>query len=293
MKRILMILPLCLIMTHTAYAGFSVGMPGAVINRAKKLDDKVKAKKQGETWVLVPGNLSFGTSDFYVMAYEAKNIGGVATSQADSPPWNFIDLPAAVAACAALGGGAHLITFAEAQTINRNIEAQPSNWADGVIGSSRSNGGGLKGGNGSGLDNAGYMSSKVEFDIDRDPRAKLTLSNGGIIWDWSGNVAEWIYGTGAGGTLGTPGGVTFDSVGTYSEWNSAGLGQERTIIGPSSSAWNASQGVGLYTSGATANPVNRGGSYSGLFYAGVYSFNAGTSGGYTLSSSEIGFRCAR
>ena len=40
----------------------------------------------GGDWVLVEGNSSYEAQDFCVMKYEAKNVGGVATSQASSSP---------------------------------------------------------------------------------------------------------------------------------------------------------------------------------------------------------------
>ena len=71
MKKAMIILLLG-VLINPSFAGFSIGMPGAVIKQAKKLDDKVKKKRRNEGWVLVPGNPGFGTSDFYVMAFEAK-----------------------------------------------------------------------------------------------------------------------------------------------------------------------------------------------------------------------------
>lgn len=41
-------------------------------------------------FIEVPGNSRFGTSDFCVMKYEAKNVGGVPTSQAAGLPWTSI-----------------------------------------------------------------------------------------------------------------------------------------------------------------------------------------------------------
>ena len=294
MKKILMVLPLCIALTHSAYAGFSIGMPGAVIKHVQKLDDKVKEKKlsmQENAWVLVPGNLSLGTSNFYVMKYEAKNVGGMATSQADITPWLSIDHPSAVAACAALGSGSHLLTIAEAQTINRNIEAQTANWANGVIGSLVSAGGGLKRGNVGITDSASYDGADPEFGAGRNAKAKLVLSNGGEIWDWSGNVWEWIYGAGANGTLGTPSGVTFDAGGWY-EWNSTSspdLNQERPILGPSNSSWTGAYGVGQYYGGVTTNAVKRGGSWDNAGGAGVFTFWAEQ----PPSAGGGGFRCGR
>ena len=41
-------------------------------------------------YVYVSGNTSLGTNDFCVMAYEAKNVGGVATSQENLTAWDNI-----------------------------------------------------------------------------------------------------------------------------------------------------------------------------------------------------------
>lgn len=245
----------------------------------------------GGDWVFVPGNPSFGTSDFYVMKYEAKNVGGVATSQADATPWTNITQTSAIAACAALGTGAHLLTIPETQTINRNIEAQTANWANGTIGSLISAGGGLKRGNAGITDSASYdNSSNPEFGTGRNTKAKHVLSNGGEIWDWSGNVWEWIYGAGTDGELGTPGGFFFTD-GIY-EWDSVSLNEERPIIGPSNSSWTSVYGVGIYSGGhLTLNSIVRGGHASNGAGSGVFAFNstAVAANPYT----GVGFRCGR
>ena len=252
-------------------------------------ESQAKAKAQsGGDWVLVPGNPSFGTSDFYVMKYEAREAGGVATSQADVTPWVNIDHTSAVAACAALGSGAHLLTIPEVQTINRNIEAQRANWADGVIGSLVSAGGGLKRGNAGITDSVSYDGADPEYGAGRNTKAKLILSNGGELWDWSGNVWEWVYGAGAAGTLGAPGGVTFDT-GEHA-WDSASLSQERSVVGPSNSSWTGDYGVGWYY-GGTTNAVVRGGRWGVGAYAGVFAFSAG--GAPSAWYGSIGFRCGR
>ena len=289
MKKIIILLPLCIVLTQAAYAAFSIGMPGAVIKHVQKLDDKVMKKKKEEGWVLVPGSAAIGTSDFYVMKYEAKNVGGVAVSQADLTPWVNIDLPTAIAACAALGGGAHLLTIPEVQTINRNIEAQPFNWANGIIGSLVSAGGGLKRGNAGITDSASYNHGLVDYGPVRDAKASLVLSNGGVIWDWSGNVYEWISGTGADGTLGTPGGVTFDT-GDYG-WNNTALDNERPVLGPSSASYTSLYGVGQYWGGSTSNAVIRGGDWDVGADDGVFAFAAVYAPSYVAPA--VGFRCGR
>ena len=288
MKKILIFLPLCAFLTP-AYAGFSIGMPGAVIKRVEKLDVKTTIKKS--EWVLVPGSAAIGTSDFYVMKYEAKNVGGWAISQAAVPPWVNIIHTEAIAACSALGKGSHLLTIPEVQTINRNIEAQTANWANGTIGSLVSAGGGLKRGNVGVTDSASYGGGSVaEYGTGRNAKAKLVLSNGAEIWDWSGNVWEWIYGAGTNGELGTPDGVTFDSYGY--EWNNATLNQERPIIGPSNSTWTSGNGVGTYdTVSPITSAVRRGGGWYDGTTAGVFAF--GTAYASTYPLGQFGFRCAR
>lgn len=249
------------------------------------------ASTVGGEWVLVPGTAALGTNDFYVMKYEAKNVGGVATSQADGTPWGNIDHPSAVTACAALGSGSHLLTIAETQTININIETQTANWADGIIGSPVSAGGGLKRGNVDITDSASYNGADPEYGTGRDVKAKLILSNGEQIWDWSGNVWEWIYGAAANGALGTPGGVTFNT--DDGEWNSVSpdLSQERLVLGPLNGSYTSLYGVGIYYGGGTTNGVSRGGGWANGSFAGVFAFRAD----YHTSNwnTTIGFRCGR
>lgn len=299
MIRLFSILSLLMPLTHSAYAGLNIGMPGAIIKRVKKLDDKVNEQRQqnylppaalGE-WVLVPGSSTLGTSNFYVMKYEAKNVGGVPVSQADGAPWVSLRHSAAVTACAALGGGAHLITIAEAQTINRNIETQAANWANGVIGSLISSGGGLKRGNGGITDSTCYDGADPEYGEGRDTKAKLVLSNGSELWDWSGNVEEWLYSTGANGTLGVPSGVTFETSTSLYSWDNIALNEERPIIGPSNGGWGEIYGTGRYYGGVSTNVVFRGGEYLNGNFSGVFAFQAT----HTTSFSDpvVGFRCAK
>ena len=102
------------------------------------------------TWVLVPGDATYGTKDFCVMKYEAKcsnTWGDLCTIASDSPisqaantPWTEIDQRDAKTECASLGKGYHLITNDEWMTIAANIAAQASNWS-GSIGTSNLTGG--------------------------------------------------------------------------------------------------------------------------------------------------------
>ena len=128
-----------------------------------------------EGWVVVPGNATFGTSDFLAMKYEAKCVGtstpGVGlTAPADTTykvyrddgagttannctaangraiaslpsgyPVTYIYLSEANTRCGSVaigvGGSAHLISSNEWMTVARDAEAQNSNWSLGVGGS--------------------------------------------------------------------------------------------------------------------------------------------------------------
>lgn len=128
---------------------------------------------EGE-YILVPGNSTYGTSDFCVMKYEAKAerdsdsqinawgcLEGTAScgqddwvlntspTEASTPvsvatgrPWREISRDQAISECQSLGAGFDLITNDEWQTIARNIELQSNNWEEGVVGGvSTGNGG--------------------------------------------------------------------------------------------------------------------------------------------------------
>lgn len=126
-------------------------------------------------WIVVPGNATFGTSDFLVMKYEAKCVGtstpevgltapadttykvyrddGARTtannctaangraiaSLASGYPITYIYLSEANTRCGSVvmgvGSSAHLITSNEWMTVARDAEAQNSNWSLGVSGS--------------------------------------------------------------------------------------------------------------------------------------------------------------
>ena len=80
-------------------------------------------------YILVPGSATFGTNDFCVMKYEAKQDANKnPTSTATGTPWASVDWYEAREACKRVG--AHLITNPEWMTIARNIEALAINDMD-------------------------------------------------------------------------------------------------------------------------------------------------------------------
>lgn len=176
-------------------------------------------------WVRVPGNSTYGTSDFWVMKYEAKcalasapttgltspdsgyhtysNSGTACTSansriiaplQSGYPIAN-ISHDTAKTYCTSLGSEYHLITNEEWMTIARNAEQQTANWNGGVIGTSYL----FSGHNDNVPANVALVAGP-----DTDPysgtgntapsnqKRTFTLSNGSIVWDLAGNVYEHV-----------------------------------------------------------------------------------------------------
>jgi len=222
---------------------------------------------------------------FYVMKYEAKNVSG-AYSRADTTPWTSINLPNAAAACTTIG--AHLCTAKEVQTINRNVEQVASNWSGGVVGTNCL----YRGNTGETSGNCGCDESDPAFGTNRNAKSKLVLSNTQEIWDWSGNVREWIYGDGTGGLIDSTGGVaTWRSTADWADWDNIDLNEERSVMGPSVSSWTSSQGMGQYYGNVNENGFVRGGCWNDLASAGCYALTLDTPQTYT--GNRLGFRCCK
>ena len=171
-------------------------------------DDATQASKEvvnnficPANFVGVPSLTDYTTNSFCVMKYEAKNDGsGNAISQAGSTPWRSITRNGSITECTDLGAKYDLITNDEWQSIARNIEFVKSNWATGSVG----NAGGLSTGHSdsspavylaaNGDDNnachqTGQTCNSSTWDSQRRTH---TLSNGEVVWDLAGNVAEWV-----------------------------------------------------------------------------------------------------
>lgn len=231
-------------------------------------------------YTLVTGNPGIGTNDFCVMVYEAKNISGVATSEPNTSPWVSITALQAKTLCTNLGARFDLISNPEWMTIARDIESSASNWPSGSVGS-----GCLTAGN-VGTNNAcAYINGAIDFGGSRNPLASHTLSNGSVIWDLSGNVAEWVD-----WTLG----------GDFNEGPTtcvAGATQLNTV---SCSGLLPDDYLPQDTSLSTANCIGNfnGGSFGAAWRGGVYSMTCTGAGLYDLafqspsySAAALGFRC--
>lgn len=260
-------------------------------------------------FVTIQANANLGTAAFCVMKYEAKNVSSVATSTAAGTPWVSITQPNAVTASQGACTGCHLLTELEWMAIAADVISVPSNWVSGTVGS-----GSMFTGH---TDNSPASRQAANADdaqgyhltgqTSGTQRRTLNLSNGQVIWDISGNVAEFTTSslTGSGNYPGNPSQSGFQ----YYEWNDPALnfrGLPATSLPSAISAqvgtWSSAQGIGrLYTSynGSNASVFVRGGSYTatstGTFAfandAGVLSLYLGLNSG-SSSGSMFGFRAA-
>jgi prepilin-type N-terminal cleavage/methylation domain-containing protein len=239
-------------------------------------------------YIVVPGNSTYGTNDFCVMKYEAKNVGGVATSQAAGTPWVNISQTTAISTAAAACTGCHLITEGEWLTIAQNVLNVPGNWSGSSVGS--------------GYIPRGNSDSSAATDASADltgvHKRALTLSNGEVIWDLAGNVWEWTS-----GTVQSPAvqpGVTGAGY-NWREWNTV---TNPGTISPNpspattgiagASTWTSSNGIGQTYSSADETGLRgfpRGGDWGHSGYAGVLTLALNSAPG--LTDSGIGFRVAR
>jgi len=182
-----------------------------------------KMRSQGYIWV--PGNKLYAGCEngFWVAKYEmkaSKNINGRGLNVSDFPgmtstynTWFYdedsnvsivstpegspiarITQTESIAACSAIGG--HLITNNEWMTIVRNLEMVSSNWSTGTVGQgyiySGHNDGTPGGALEASVDTNGYAGTG---QTSGNQRRTLTLTNGEVIWDLSGNVWQWTSDT--------------------------------------------------------------------------------------------------
>ena len=291
----------------------------------------------GKYWVLVPGNATFGTNNFWVMKYDAvcsdgngnyindNNTGNDTYNNSAFPcdsannrqiaslpggwPIANIDHTDAVSYCESIG--AHLLTNDEYMTIVTNAVDQGSNWSGGSVGSGYIYSGHNDNAPADALpassnDADGYYG---ETNTGGNQRRTLTLSNGSVIWDMSGNVWENVQRSTMNqgdltATMAMPAcsnatagleWCEFASPGSpdISAWSSDVTQAEAA---PPNSSWYSANGVGqveTYGTGANqgTNAFFRGGSFYDGSNAGVFSlitsWTTGTAGGAS------GLRCAR
>lgn len=147
-------------------------------------------------FIVVPGSPTYNTSDFCVMKYEAKQVGSsnVPISQPSGVPWASISQTEAMVYSQNVAGctGCHLISEAEWLTLAQNIINVSSNWNTNNVGTGYLYAGNSSGNPGIALAASNDSDSYFGTNNNQNQRRTFTLSNGQVIWDIAGNLAEWV-----------------------------------------------------------------------------------------------------
>ena len=251
-------------------------------------------------WIDVPGDADYGTNDFCLMKYEARNVSGAPFSQPTNAPWNSVSQATAISECQSLGNGYRLINNDEWMTVAANVAGVASNWSAGSVGN-----GVLAQGHSDNnpsnacesdandtnawVDGSCTGSSSGSFDQKRT----LNLSNGELIWDLAGNLSEWTtYFNDS--DKPTP-------TGGWNEYSTPVVGTGTTplsdIIPTSKSywntSWNSSEGIGEYQAGTNGSggALLRGGRFKFPKQVGVFTADFSIDSTYTTNGHKRGFRC--
>lgn len=261
-------------------------------------------------FIAVPGSATYGTNNFCVMKYEAKQASStIPVSRPTGTPWTSINQTNAIAYSPNVEGctGCHLITEAEWLTIAQNVLGVDSNWSGGSVGS-----GYIYSGHNDRLpnsaqaadsnDNNGYINTGnfagdttvSNTMVGNSQRRTLNLSNGEVIWDLSGNMREWTSGQTTGGQPGVLGGGF-----AYREWNAVTTAGSLSVnpypsnANPSASAWTYVEGIGqIYSSteDVSLRGFVRGANWDNTNHAGIFTLVLQTAPSYVGSTS---FRVAK
>jgi hypothetical protein len=234
------------------------------------------------------------------MKYEAKNVGGVATSQAASTPWVSISQTAAITTCRALGTGYDLISNPQWMTIGSNVAAIAGNWTGGVVGTGYLFSGHNDNSPGSACaassdDSLFYVETNctpVSSGDTTEQRRTLTLSNGAVIWDLSGSVHEWVNSINRGDKPGAT-----DAYYEYTALTGSTTTALKDLVPTNavkafwSDSWNSGKWIGQIYPGTNGSggALLRGGLWGDGSYAGV--FTANLSAAPSVSATTVGFRC--
>ncbi|MEM7605738.1 MAG: hypothetical protein AAF411_10305 [Myxococcota bacterium] len=224
-------------------------------------------------------------------ACEPLDAGSFAPiSVAAGQPWRQVSQEEAKAACLSLGAGFDLISNAEWMAVARDIERTAANWSGGEIGEGRVAEGntGEETARPSPLD---VVDPSDAFDGAGDGsvperRRVLQLSNGAAVWDFAGNVQEWVDWT-LGGALGSS--PSCPSVRLeLPDVSCAALNDDD--YNSADGTLTSEQGVGTFF-GGSGGGARRGGQRfdASSGNAGIYAINLNRASSFRFAST--GFRC--
>lgn len=260
-----------------------------------------------DLYVAVPGDSRYGTLPFCVMKHEVMALVPIAEVQAPPSPAVNISQIMARQSCQALGPKFDLISNEEWMSIGVNIASVGKNWSSGVVGQGALNVGHS--------DSSPAMPCSVPSDeslayVDIDCTAQAVgsfsqkrtheLSNGSIIWDFAGNVAEHTSFTLAPDLQRPYSSFDLMPVDVWRDYTTIDLGFDylplnrlRPVQGEVpfwDNAWDAMVGIGQYRAGSVSGgALQRGGGYANLHEAGL--FAASLALGPADVAADVGYRC--
>lgn len=235
------------------------------------------------------GYIEIPNSNFCVMQFEAKKSrSGRPVSVAEETPWTNTFAEEAKDLCQSLGAKYDLISNEEWMIIARNIEVQPENWSGGAVDSGCL----FRGNNGQPMpwNECGYGdgANGIDFGNERNPRAKMILSNGKEIFDFAGNVSEWVDWTKGGSFDSAPVGCAQVSTELKDIVLDADCPLTATTYAPLNVDFGSEHGVGKFVGGNGGYARRGGASWSGD-QAGIYAL--GLERGASNNDGDNGFRC--
>lgn len=258
-----------------------------------------------DNYLYVTKNPNYVSEDFCVAQFEMKDDGfGNAVSQPGSLPWTAIDRATAITECQSLGANYDLISNAQWQTIAQNIESVSSNWFNGIVGEDGINWGHS--------DNTPAIFLSVsdendpydqtgntemeDFGLGGEQKRTHTLKSGAVIWDFSGNVSEWVKDTnatnyGAADYISQITSISHLTLGTLDDGGVRAAKGQFGPIGDYSTLAGADYygGLGYGEVSGVLGGVFRGGDFDDAGQAGIFSVNLNFAAATT--AAELGFRC--
>lgn len=265
------------------------------------------------TFLMCPKNYTYVAGgayndDFCVMQHEAKavndstgameNTGLAADRTTHTPvsmsaayPWRDITQSDAVIACQKNGSDYNLISNNQWQQLAQELEAQAQNWSSGAVGT-----GCIFTGN-SGYDySCGYNQGSVEGDGLRQDLAKITLltSSGAEVYDFSGNVWEWVNDNQASLAIN----AKWPSVTDAYALSTFGPGQNYADPSPTGFADTISYygGLGIADLDSATLGIVRGGSFNNTtgtttWQPGIFATSLDYADDGMVKDPNVGFRC--